>query len=66
MLLGPSLTAFAFFIASIAGGIVGTYLLTARKMGRRDSVPFGPFLIIGFYSALLIGQEAVRAYLSAF
>ncbi|MBP1920574.1 prepilin peptidase [Youngiibacter multivorans] len=66
MLLGPSLTAFAFFIASIAGGMVGTYLLVSRKMGRRDSVPFGPFLILGFYVALLIGQEAVKAYLSAF
>lgn len=66
MLLGPSLTTFAFFVASIAGGITGTYLLVSRKMGRRDSVPFGPFLIIGFYSALLIGNEIVSAYLSVF
>lgn len=66
MLLGPKLTAFAFFIASIAGGVVGTYLLISRKMGRRDAVPFGPFLILGFYGALLIGKEAVAAYLSAF
>lgn len=66
MLLGPKLTAFAFFIASIAGGIVGTYLLITRKAGRRDAVPFGPFLIIGFYGALLAGQEVVAAYLSAF
>ncbi|ETA82204.1 prepilin peptidase [Youngiibacter fragilis] len=66
MLLGPKLTAFAFFIASIVGGLVGTYLLLTRKMGRRDAVPFGPFLIIGFYCALLVGQEVVGAYLSAF
>jgi prepilin signal peptidase PulO-like enzyme (type II secretory pathway) len=35
-------------------GVVLVGLLAARRIGRRSYVPFGPFLIIGIFWAVLI------------
>jgi leader peptidase (prepilin peptidase) / N-methyltransferase len=38
----------------ILSGVVLAGLLAARRIGRRSYVPFGPFLIIGIFWAVLI------------
>jgi leader peptidase (prepilin peptidase) / N-methyltransferase len=38
----------------VVGGIVLVLLLAARRIGRRSYVPFGPFLIIGAFWAVLL------------
>jgi leader peptidase (prepilin peptidase) / N-methyltransferase len=38
----------------VVGGIVLVVLLAARRIGRRSYVPFGPFLIIGAFWAVLL------------
>jgi leader peptidase (prepilin peptidase)/N-methyltransferase len=40
--------------ALVLAGVVLIVLLAARRIGRRDFVPFGPFLIIGALWAVLI------------
>lgn len=66
MVLGPVMTVLAFFVTSIIGGITGILLLLLKKKGGKEAVPFGPFLISGFFVALLGGQELIRIYLSWF
>jgi leader peptidase (prepilin peptidase)/N-methyltransferase len=44
---------FALFVAVLAGGGVAAYLLLSGRRGRRDAVPFGPFLALGGAVALL-------------
>jgi leader peptidase (prepilin peptidase)/N-methyltransferase len=38
----------------VVGGIVLVVLLAARRIGRRSYVPFGPFLILGAFWAVLL------------
>jgi leader peptidase (prepilin peptidase)/N-methyltransferase len=58
----------AIFVALVTGTIVGG-LIMARKgvqEGRKTKVPFGPFLALGGYVALLVGDAMVDWYLDAF
>ncbi len=62
-ILGPAPTILALFAAFLTGSVVGVGLLAAGKVRRRDPVPFGPFLVLGTYAAVLYGQEIIGWYL---
>ena len=64
--LGWRLTLVALFIAVVVGGIVAVAALTAGRKGRKDPIPFGPFLAAGGVVALFWGQELLTWYVSAF
>lgn len=36
------------FIAAVAGSVWGFLLMIFRKKGKRDPIPFGPFMALGF------------------
>lgn len=44
ILFGPALTVVLLFLAFIAGGIVGLFLLATNRATMKTPVPFGPFL----------------------
>jgi len=46
------------FAGFLFGGLYGMGLVLARRAGRRTSIPFGPFLIAGAFTGLLIGAYA--------
>ena len=50
------------WIAVISGGVVAVGLLVLRKRGRKDAMPFGPFLALGAVAALLAGSDIVSRY----
>jgi prepilin signal peptidase PulO-like enzyme (type II secretory pathway) len=52
-------------VAFNVAAAVGIALLVARKRGRRDQIPFGPFLVGGTIVAFLYGQQIVDWYLRA-
>ena len=52
----------AVWIAAVSGGIVAILLLLLRKKGRKDAIPFGPFLSLGAITVLLIGAEFLSLY----
>jgi leader peptidase (prepilin peptidase)/N-methyltransferase len=52
--LGWRLGLFALLVAALAGGLVGAGLLLTGRKGRKDPVPFGPFLALGGAIALLV------------
>jgi leader peptidase (prepilin peptidase)/N-methyltransferase len=50
------------FAAFILGGVVSIVLLVTGSRHRKDSIPFGPFLVAGAYLALAWGSEIASWY----
>lgn len=56
----------AVFGGVILGGIWASLLLLLKKKSRKDTIPFGPFLALGCFFALLWGVKIVEWYLKLF
>lgn len=64
--LGWKLTAVALFVAVLAGGLVAVGVLLSGRKGRKDPIPFGPFLAAGGAAALFWGERWLTWYLDVF
>jgi leader peptidase (prepilin peptidase)/N-methyltransferase len=64
--LGWKVALVAFFIAVVVGGLLAIVLMAAGIRGRKDPIPFGPFLAAGGVVGLLWGESIVRWYLGGF
>jgi len=53
----------AIIMAAILGGIVAVVLLATRRRGRREMIPFGPFLAVAAMVTLLWGSSILSWYL---
>jgi leader peptidase (prepilin peptidase)/N-methyltransferase len=51
------------FGAFVLGGLTSLVLLAAKRAGRKTAIPFGPFLVGGWFVALLAAGELARWYL---
>ncbi|QQR52993.1 prepilin peptidase [bacterium] len=63
LMLGLQSTAVAMFIAFNVAAIAGVVLIVTKRRGRRDHIPFGPYLVLGTIIAYLYGRDIVAAYL---
>jgi len=52
----------ALFISFVTGGLVGGSLLLTGLKGRKDPVPFAPFLVAGGMVAMLYGEQIIEWY----
>jgi leader peptidase (prepilin peptidase)/N-methyltransferase len=52
----------ALWMAVVAGGLLAIFLLAFRKRGRKDAIPFGPFLAIGAIVTFMGGNEILAQY----
>ncbi len=50
------------FCGFLAGALVGVVLIALRRRGRKDHLPFGPFLAFGTIVGLLWGDVLLRWY----
>lgn len=50
------------FCGFLAGAMVGVALIALRRRGRKDHLPFGPFLAFGTLVVLLWGDVILRWY----
>jgi leader peptidase (prepilin peptidase)/N-methyltransferase len=64
--LGWKVLIFSLFLASFLGGIIGLILLGTGLRGRKDPIPFGPFLAAGGAAGMFFGERVVRWYLGGF
>lgn len=64
LFLAPAQLIVGLFAAYLIGAIYGVYVLRNAKSKKGIRVPFGPFLIIGFYIGLLWGAQIANWYLS--
>ena len=52
----------ALLVGIVIGGIVAVFLLLARRRGRKEAVPFGPFLAVGAMVTLVWGAQIIEWY----
>lgn len=62
--LGPPSAFAALLLAVLAGGFWGAILLLFGRKGRKDFIPFGPFLAMGGLLAIFAGPALVTWYLA--
>lgn len=61
--LGWKAVALTTLLACLFGSAVGLALIALRRLGRRQHIPFGPFLSLGAVVALFWGEELITWYL---
>jgi leader peptidase (prepilin peptidase)/N-methyltransferase len=54
----------ALFLSFVIGGVAGAWLLVTGSRGRKEMIPFGPFICVGALLALLYGREMLAWYFS--
>jgi leader peptidase (prepilin peptidase)/N-methyltransferase len=64
--LGWKIALLSLLIAVLAGGFVGAALLVSKSRGRKDPIPFGPFLATGAIAGLFWGERLLAWYLGGF
>ncbi len=63
LLLGFPKILVALFFAFMIGAIIGIGLISFKKKTMKSEVPFGPFLIVGTFIALLWGSQIANWYI---
>jgi len=61
--LGWKAVALTILLGCLFGSAVGLALMAARRLGRRQHIPFGPFLSLGAVVALFWGERLIAWYL---
>ena len=60
--LGYGHLAVGLFLAFLSASVVGIGLMITRVRGRRDAVPFAPFMAVGAIAAVLWGHQIIHLY----
>lgn len=58
--LGWRLCITTVLISTAAAGLTGIFLLLSGIKKRKDTIPFGPFIAVGTFVALMWGQDFIR------
>lgn len=61
---GWQITLLTLLLAFFFGGAGGLAVLVLRLKGRKDMIPFGPFIAAGAFIVLLYGRSLIDWYLS--
>lgn len=51
------------FLPFLLGGLFALVLLVARRAGRKSRIPFGPWMILGAWAAIFVGDAIFDVYL---
>jgi leader peptidase (prepilin peptidase)/N-methyltransferase len=64
--LGWKVVLLSIFVAVVFGGALAGTLIATGVRGRKDPIPFGPFLAAGGAAGLFWGERVLRWYLNGF
>ncbi|MDD4145879.1 MAG: prepilin peptidase [Clostridia bacterium] len=56
----------AIFIGAFVGSIIGITLLITKVKKRKEPIPFGPFLVLGFFVVFFFEEQLLSWYWSLF
>lgn len=62
LFLGWRLTVLSLFLSVLIAGIAGIILLAMKITSRKSSIPFGPFMVIGCFIAIMWGYQIINWY----
>jgi leader peptidase (prepilin peptidase)/N-methyltransferase len=62
--LGWGEVVLGFFLGFFYGAVIGVILIVARRRKAKQQIPFGPFLVAGAITAILVGGPIVDWYLN--
>lgn len=54
------------FLSFVVGAVISVFLLTTKTKGRKDPIPFGPFIIFSFFIVVFWGNQIVQWYFNNF
>lgn len=60
--LGVPLILLNILLSFVLGGVISSLLLITKIKTRKDPIPFGPFIVLGFFIVLLYGEEIIDWY----
>ncbi len=60
--LGWKAVVVTLLVGCLSGSLVGVTLIALRRLGRRQHIPFGPFLALGALVSLLWGNALIAWY----
>jgi leader peptidase (prepilin peptidase) / N-methyltransferase len=63
MFLGWKMALFTLLVAIVSGGLISFILVAAKIKKRKDTVPFGPFIVAGAVLAILAGWDLLNLYI---
>ena len=66
VVLGLPLLPVALLVAFVSGGVVAAAVLALKLRGRKEAIPFGPFMAGAAILALFAGEEISSWYLDLF
>jgi len=66
LFLGWRLTAVTLFMAIFIAGAVGIILLILKMTSRKSHIPFGPFIVMASFIAVMWGYQIIEWYLSIY
>ncbi|AHF04941.1 N-methyltransferase [Marichromatium purpuratum 984] len=61
--LGWQALPLVILLSAVSGALIGGVLIALRRQGRDTAMPFGPFLAVAGWVALLWGEQITGAYL---
>lgn len=62
-ILGWKLLLVALITAYVIGGIVGLALIITKRADRKTAIPFGPFLVLGTFTAFFAGEYILNWFI---
>ena len=62
-IIGLKKTILNILLSFIIGAVISVFLLLSRKKGRKDAIPFGPFINIAFFITVFYGESIMEWYI---
>lgn len=64
--LGVKNILLVIFLSFLYGSIISIFLLATKLKTRKDPIPFGPFIILGFFTTIFVGDMLINWYINIF
>lgn len=64
LFLGWKLCLTALFLGVVSAGLMSLFLIVTRLRKKKDTIPFGPFLVTGTFAAAMWGWDILNWYIS--
>ena len=62
--LGIKLILLNIFLSFVLGGIISVFLLATKIKSKKDPIPFGPFIVLGFMITVFCGEGLIEWYVN--